>query len=69
MEESKNLEQQAKELLREAKKVERIEKACEQSKEFAMILGNMRDCFLAEGFSAEESYDLLKTLITTGGIK
>lgn len=69
LETSARLIAQSEELRKEAESLRRIERAYEQHKECAMILGNMRDCLLNEGFTKEEAYDLVKTFIAMGGNK
>lgn len=65
---SKQLKTQAADLLEEAKTIEKIEVAYTRAKETAVTLGNLRDCLVNEGFTPEEAFTLVRTIVE-GGMK
>lgn len=66
---TKELREQARELLAMAREGEKREELAETAKEAAIGIAALKNAFVNEGFSQEQAYELVKLAISMGGKK
>lgn len=66
---TKELREQARELLAMAREGEKREELGETAKEAAIGIAALKNAFVNEGFSQEQAYELVKLAISMGGKK
>ena len=63
---TKELREQAEDLLRMAREGEKREEALNCAREAAMHISTLKSALMEEGFSREEAYDLMRLIIEKG---
>ncbi len=66
---TKELREQANELLRMAREGEKREAHLETAREAAMSISALKSALMEEGFTAGEALEMVKLIITAGGKK
>jgi hypothetical protein len=66
---TKELREQAQELMRMAREGEKREKLSEDAKDAAMGISALKDALVVEGFTQEQAFELVKLIIGMGGKK